>query len=238
MSAATSIGFFWWVFSSQRASLPTVVVLPEPCRPHIMMPVGPLPLAHFSSVSTGPIILMSSSWQIAMKACSGVIVLVPYSWLFARSSICLPRACSFTRSRKRLTTLNSTSPSSSDRRTSRSASSMISSLSSATPVRRWRAARNPLARVSSTVVLYHTEAASTRGDSGSTWPECYRCDLGHRVARQMLDHQAVSDERERPFERARDAEPAHRVGRRRPARRDVRGVERLHAVERGREPAA
>ena len=58
-----------------------------------MMPVGPF-FAHSSSVSTGPIILMSSSWQIAMNACSGVIDLAPYSWLFARSSTCLPRACS------------------------------------------------------------------------------------------------------------------------------------------------
>ena len=58
-----------------------------------MMPVGPF-FAHWSSVSTGPIILISSSWQIAMNACSGVIVLVPYSLLFARSSTCLPRAAS------------------------------------------------------------------------------------------------------------------------------------------------
>src|SRR3569623_2590554 len=114
-----------------------------------MNPVGPF-LAHFRAVWTGPIILMSSSWQIAMNACSGVIERAPYSWLFARSSTCLPRAASFTRSRNRLTTRNSTSPSSSDSRTSRSASSMTSSLSSATPVSRWRAARKPLARVSST----------------------------------------------------------------------------------------
>jgi hypothetical protein len=85
-----------------------------------MMPVAPF-LAQRSSVSTGPIILMSSSWQIAMNACSGVIDFAPYSADFARSSTCLPRAASFTRS----TTWNSTSPSSNDRRTSRSASSMI-----------------------------------------------------------------------------------------------------------------
>jgi hypothetical protein len=117
-----------------------------------MMPVAPF-LAQRSSVSTGPIILISSSWQIAMNAWSGVIVRVPYSLLLARSSICLPRAASLTRSRKRLTTRNSTSPSSSDSRTSRSASSITSSVSSATPVSRSRATRNPLASVSSTTLL-------------------------------------------------------------------------------------
>jgi hypothetical protein len=45
-----------------------------------MMPVAPF-LAHVSSVSTGPIILVSSSWQILMKACSGVIRWTPYSSL-------------------------------------------------------------------------------------------------------------------------------------------------------------
>ena len=120
-----------------------------------MMPVGPF-FAHLARCRPGPSSWSSSSWQIAMNACSGVIDLVPYSLLFALSSTCLPRAASLTRSRKRLTTRNSTSPSSSDSRTSRSASSMTSSVSSATPVSRWRAARNPLARVSSTSGSYST----------------------------------------------------------------------------------
>jgi hypothetical protein len=36
----------------QRASLPVVVVLPEPCRPTIMMPVGPR-LLRCAGCSTG-----------------------------------------------------------------------------------------------------------------------------------------------------------------------------------------
>ena len=50
-------------------------------------------------------------------------------------------------------TLNSTSASSSDRRTSRSASSMLSGVSSVTPVRRALALRNPRESVSSIGVV-------------------------------------------------------------------------------------
>ena len=104
MSAATSSGLRLWLFSNQRASLPTVVVLPEPCRPHTMMPVAPF-LAQRTLVSTGPIILVSSSWHTLMKACSGVMVLTPYSLDLALMATCSPRAASLIRSRKRLVTL-------------------------------------------------------------------------------------------------------------------------------------
>ena len=64
MSQATSMGFLPW--SSRRlASLPVVVVLPEPCRPTIMMTVG-LP-DRSSEGSDGPISSTSSSWQADAK---------------------------------------------------------------------------------------------------------------------------------------------------------------------------
>ena len=146
MSAATSSGRFF-CFSSQRANLPTVVVLPEPCRPTIMIAVGPF-LAQSIVRSIGPISSISFSWQMRMKCCSGVADSAR-SPALARSLTAVPSASSFTRSRKVLVTLNSTSASSSDMRTSRSASSILSSVSSATPVNRAFALRKPRERVSS-----------------------------------------------------------------------------------------
>ena len=67
MSAATSSGFFPRLTSS-AASFATVVVLPDPCRPTIMMPAGRSPFCERTSeVSTGPMRFSSSSWQILMK---------------------------------------------------------------------------------------------------------------------------------------------------------------------------
>src|SRR5438874_1709968 len=152
MSAATSIGRRLF-FSSQRANLPTVVVLPEPWRPTIMIEVGPF-LAQSTVVSTGPISSTSFSWQMRMKCCSGVAE-TARSPALARSFTEVPSASSFTRSRKVLVTLNSTSASRSDMRTSRSASSMLSSFSSATPVSRALAFLKPLERVSSMQGPYH-----------------------------------------------------------------------------------
>ncbi len=58
-SAATSSGRLCWR-SRKRASLPMVVVLPEPCRPTSMIPVGPF-FANLMLLSTGPISSTSSS---------------------------------------------------------------------------------------------------------------------------------------------------------------------------------
>src|SRR6185369_15946219 len=59
-----------------------------------------------------------------------------------------PTALSLTRARKPFTTPSSTSASSSERRTSRSAASMLASESSVRPARRLRACRNPLVSAS------------------------------------------------------------------------------------------
>ena len=121
-----------------------------------MMPVGPF-LAHLMSVSTGPIMAVSSSWQIFTNACSGVISLTPYSLERALRRTCSPSAFSLTRSRNPLVTLNSTSASSRLIRTSRRASSMFSSVSSATPDRRCFAARNPRDKVSNMAEFYNMQ---------------------------------------------------------------------------------
>jgi hypothetical protein len=115
-----------------------------------MIDVGPF-LAQSMVVSTGPISSISSSWQILMKCCSGVAESARSPTL-ARSLTVSPSAFSLTRSRKVLVTLNSTSASRSDMRTSRSASSMLSSVSSVTPVRRALAFLNPRESVSSIAV--------------------------------------------------------------------------------------
>ncbi len=65
MSAATSRGFLPSL-SRKRASFAQLVVFPEPWRPTIMMPVGPLSAQAISSPSW-VIIASSSSWQILMK---------------------------------------------------------------------------------------------------------------------------------------------------------------------------
>src|SRR3954467_5589984 len=149
MSAATRSGFLPCL-SRRLASLATVVVLPEPCKPTILMPDGRSPLrVYCSEVSTGPISASSSSWQILMKWSPGAA----WSFLPFLSAVATcttwPMAFSFTRARKRLATLNSTSASSSATRMSRSASSMLASVSSALPVSLCLAARKPLVTASS-----------------------------------------------------------------------------------------
>ena len=63
MSAATSIGFLPSL-ARYRASFAQVVVLPDPCRPTIMMPVG-LPLSAKWMASPSAVMnATSSSWQI------------------------------------------------------------------------------------------------------------------------------------------------------------------------------
>ena len=58
-SAATSSGLRPRCLSI-RPSLPQVVVLPEPCRPHIISTVTSFAPLRWSEWSTGPIRLMSS----------------------------------------------------------------------------------------------------------------------------------------------------------------------------------
>src|SRR5689334_8055313 len=168
MSAATSSGFFP-CFKRRFASLATVVVLPEPCRPTIMMPAGRSPFcASCSEVSTGPIKASSSSWQILMKWSPGATWnFLPFLSVVVVATTS-PSALSFTRARKRLATLTSTSASSRATRMSRSASSMFASVSSALPVSLCLAARKPLVTASSMrVLLERGRVLSYRGDGGA-----------------------------------------------------------------------
>src|SRR5207237_3002275 len=149
MSAATIRGFLPRL-SRRFASLATVVVFPEPCRPTIITPAGRSPFwASASEVSTGPISASSSSWQILMKWSPGATCsFLPFLSVTLVETTS-PSAFSLTRARKRLATLNSTSASSSATRMSRKASSMLASVSSALPVSLCLAALKPLVTASS-----------------------------------------------------------------------------------------
>ena len=81
MSAlAKSTDFFWVVFN-QYANLAIVVVLPDPCRPTIIMTAGgcvcKLRVAQFS-----PNVVTSSSYTTLIKASPG-LRLVKTSWPIA-----------------------------------------------------------------------------------------------------------------------------------------------------------
>ena len=127
-----------------------MVVLPEPCRPTIMTPVGRPFSAVRSEVSTGPIRASSSSWQILTKWSWGVVRIIPLA-VRTLVSTTSPMAFSRTRATNRFTTSNETSASRSDTRMSRSASSTTSGVISARPCSLFRAALNPLLTVSSTL---------------------------------------------------------------------------------------
>ncbi len=110
-SAATSSGLRPWLLSSS-ASLPALVVFPEPWRPTMRIVSGGDDF--FNGTVSPPRVVTSSSWTILITCWPGVSDLETPS----------PRARSLTRARKSLTTLTFTSASSSATRTSRKAASM------------------------------------------------------------------------------------------------------------------
>src|SRR6478752_7524040 len=112
-----------WVM--RRASFAVVVVLPEPCRPTIMIATGGTALRSMVWPSE-PSMATSSSWTILTTIWPGVTDLTTVA----------PTACSRTRSVKLLTTSSETSASSSARRTSRIAASTSASVSEPRPVSR------------------------------------------------------------------------------------------------------
>ncbi len=103
-----------WV--RRRASFAVVVVLPEPCRPTIMIATGGTALRSMVWPSE-PSVATSSSWTILTTIWPGVTDLTTVA----------PTACSRTRSVKLLTTSSETSASSNARRTSRIAASTSAS---------------------------------------------------------------------------------------------------------------
>src|SRR5262245_1823664 len=116
----------------RRASLAVVVVLPEPCRPTIMIATGGTALRSMVWPSD-PRVEISSSWTIFTTIWPGVTDLTTVA----------PTACSRTFSVKLRTTSSATSASSSARRTSRIAASTSASDSEPRPVSR---SRMPLSR--------------------------------------------------------------------------------------------
>ena len=109
------------------AILAVVVVLPEPCRPTIMIGTGAGALRSIGS-PCAPSISTSSSWTILTTIWPGVTDLMTST----------PTAWSFTLSMKARATSSATSASSSARRTSRSAASTSASVSAPRRVRRSR----------------------------------------------------------------------------------------------------
>ncbi len=114
-------------WTSRRASFAVVVVLPEPCRPTIMIATGGTALRSMVCPSE-PSVAISSSWTIFTTIWPGVTDLTTVA----------PTACSRTRSVKPRTTSSDTSASSSARRTSRIAASTSASDSEPRPVSRSR----------------------------------------------------------------------------------------------------
>ncbi len=92
-SAATSSGLRPCE-ASIRASLPIVVVLPEPWRPQSIRIVGP-DFSNRIEVSTGPIISIIASWTILTTCWSGRTALINWA----------PTAFSLTRAMNSWTTL-------------------------------------------------------------------------------------------------------------------------------------
>ena len=106
----------------RRASLATVVVLPEPCKPASRMTAGGV-VARSSPAAAPPISAASSRCTMLMSACPGVNDPATSS----------PSALSRTAAMKSLTTGSATSASSSARRTSRNASWIFDSVRRASP---------------------------------------------------------------------------------------------------------
>src|ERR1700687_1600412 len=132
----------WSRWVRRRASLAVVVVLPEPCRPTIMMATGGTALKSMDWPSE-PSVATSSSWTILTTIWPGVTDLTTVA----------PTACSRTRSVKPRTTSSATSASSSARRTSRIAASTSASLSEPRPVSRSRMPPSFSDRLSNNAVI-------------------------------------------------------------------------------------
>ncbi|MNR20703.1 hypothetical protein D3C85_1375590 [compost metagenome] len=116
-SAETTRIFFFWVSFSSLDSLPTVVVLPAPCRPAISTIAGGT-AARFSASFLSPISRTSSSLTMPISAWPGVRLPIT-SWPSARSLTCAMKV---------LTTGSATSASNKASRTSRRASWILVSL--------------------------------------------------------------------------------------------------------------
>ncbi len=116
-SAETISTFFFVVLRMRRASLPALVVLPEPCRPASRITAGGW-VANESAALAPPISSTSSWWTTPTSAWPGVR-LPATSW---------PSAFSFTLATKSFTTGRPASASRSARRTSRSISCTLSSV--------------------------------------------------------------------------------------------------------------
>src|SRR5690606_35400296 len=141
-SALTTITFFLRLSFRCRASLPTVVVLPAPCRPAIRIIAGAGTL-RLRSLAAEPITAASSSRTTLIRAWPGVSDFST-SWPTARTLIRCTSAC---------TTGRATSASSRAMRTSRTASPMLDSVNrprprrrSMVPDRRWVSDSNMRAR--------------------------------------------------------------------------------------------
>src|SRR5271170_583681 len=106
----------WPAFFNHWASLPEVVVLPEPCRPAMRMTDGGWELFWKRAVSL-PRTLTSSSWTIFTICSEGESAVATFSPM-ARVRMCSTRS---------LTTVRLTSDSRRARRISRTASEMFSS---------------------------------------------------------------------------------------------------------------
>ena len=129
-------------WTMRRASFAVVVVLPEPCRPTIMIGTGGTELMSMVWLSA-PSVSISSSWTILTTIWPGVTDLTTVA----------PIACSRTRSVKLRTTSSATSASSSARRTSRIAASTSFSVSAPRPVRRSRMPPSRSDRLSNNAVV-------------------------------------------------------------------------------------
>ena len=117
-----TVSTFFFVSRSHLASLPTVVVLPAPCRPAISTTAGGW-VARSSPAFWPPISAVSSRCTTPTRAWPGVR-LPTTSW---------PSAFSRTRATKSRTTGRATSASSSAMRISRSISWVLDSVSRASP---------------------------------------------------------------------------------------------------------
>ena len=136
----------------RRASFAVVVVLPEPCKPTIMIATGGTALRSMVWPSE-PRVAISSSWTILTTIWPGVTDLTTVA----------PTACSRTRSVKLLTTSSETSASSSARRTSRIAASTSASESEPRPVSRSRMPPSFSDRLSNNAVVLCSKHFRARG---------------------------------------------------------------------------
>ena len=87
----------WPRFFSQVASLPQVVVLPLPCRPDIMMTVGPGLTCMIGSAGTGAPVSGSTSAGSPSSSTSSSLTILIICWPGSTAlSTAAPVACSVT----------------------------------------------------------------------------------------------------------------------------------------------